>query len=90
MMSIKINPSQCRAARGLLDWSQAELAKAAHVSRQTVASYETGAGNLQTNNILALQSALESVGIEFIQPAEPSLLGGAGVRFRTQAADLKG
>ncbi|MGA7737942.1 MAG: helix-turn-helix transcriptional regulator [Pseudolabrys sp.] len=37
-----IAPEQCRAARGLLAWSQQELAKKARVGVVTVHQLETG------------------------------------------------
>jgi len=37
-----ISPMQCRAARGLLDWSQQDLADRLEVSRQSVNAIETG------------------------------------------------
>ena len=75
---IMITPAQCRAARGLLNWSQQKLAEEARVSRATVAHYETESANLQANNILSLQHVLEEAGIEFISTNG----GGPGVRLR--------
>jgi len=37
-----ISSSQCRAARGLLDWSQQQLANAANVGIVTVRHFEAG------------------------------------------------
>ncbi|WP_373503029.1 multiprotein-bridging factor 1 family protein [Aestuariivirga sp.] len=56
---------QCRAARALLDWSQSDLARAAHVSISTVRDFESGLRTPIANNISALQRALESKGIVF-------------------------
>lgn len=72
-----ISPEQCRAARGLLGWSQGELASRADVSRQSVAHFE-GGGTLGINNIAGLRQAFEDAGVEFIEENG----GGAGLRFR--------
>lgn len=69
---------QCRAARALLGWNQAELAKAANVSRQTVADFERGAHVPINNNLASITVALEKAGIEFI----PENGGGEGLRFK--------
>jgi transcriptional regulator with XRE-family HTH domain len=73
-----ISREQCRAARALLDWSQAELAEAAKVARQTVVDFERGARTPYPNNLEAIRSALKAAGVEFI--AENG--GGPGVRLR--------
>ncbi len=39
---MNLRPEQSRAARALLDWSQAELAEHAGVSRSTVRDFEGG------------------------------------------------
>jgi hypothetical protein len=37
---MQLSPSQCRAARGLLDWTQQELADAARIGVATVRLFE--------------------------------------------------
>ncbi|MQB45979.1 helix-turn-helix domain-containing protein [Rhizobium sp. ICMP 5592] len=69
---------QRRGARAMLGWSQAELAKAAHVSRQTVADFERGTHIPIGNNLASMVAAFQEVGIEFIRENG----GGAGVRFK--------
>ncbi|GAK34691.1 transcriptional regulator, y4mF family [alpha proteobacterium Q-1] len=69
----------CRAARGLLGWSQAELADRAHVGRSTLADFERGRRIPIRNNIVAIVTALEEGGVKFIGP-DPA--GKEGVRLR--------
>lgn len=63
--NIMITPEQSRGARGLLDWSQTQLANAANVSLSTVRDYEKGRRIPIANNLNAIQTALETQGIEF-------------------------
>ena len=72
------SPGLCRAARGLANWSQAELAKRAHVSRSTVADFERGTRYPVYNNLQALIRTLEEAGVVFVGPDE---LCGPGVRY---------
>lgn len=74
-----ITSDQCRAARGLLNWTQDELATNARVSRATVADFESNSRRPMTNNILAIEDSMFAAGIEFI-PEDGT--DGAGVRFR--------
>ena len=72
-----ILPQQSRAARELLNWTQADLADAAKVGLSTVKNFE---GTLRVTlpaNLNAIQRALEAAGIEFI-PAK----GGKGIGLR--------
>ena len=71
-------PSQCRAARGLLDWTQERLADASGVSVGAIRNFEAGITNPMRANLAALKSALESGGIVFIDENG----GGPGVRLR--------
>ncbi len=77
--SSMISPSQSRAARGLIGWSQTALAEAAGMSLPTVKRFETQTGaKVSTDAIDAIQAALESAGIMFIA----SNGNGPGVRLR--------
>jgi transcriptional regulator with XRE-family HTH domain len=74
-----ITIEQIRAARGLLGWSQTELASRAGLSLPTVKRVEAGFGPRVSDEARAkLQRALEAAGIDFIEDNG----GGAGVRFR--------
>jgi len=73
-----VSPAQCRAARGLLDWSQQKLAAAAHVGISTVRDFENGRRAPTYNNIRAIERALEAQGVELI----PENGGGPGVRLK--------
>jgi transcriptional regulator with XRE-family HTH domain len=75
---MSITPEQCRAARGLLGWSQNELAERANTGYSTVADFERGARIPIANNLAAIRAALEGGGVIFI----PGNGEGAGVRLR--------
>lgn len=55
----------CRAARGLLNWTQKDLANRAHVSLSTVRDFESGKRLPISNNLQAMWRALEIGGVEF-------------------------
>ncbi|WP_354059092.1 helix-turn-helix transcriptional regulator [Bradyrhizobium sp. RT6a] len=75
---MSITPQQCRAARGLLDWTQSDLAKAAAVGLSTVKDFERGTRETDPANVAAMEAALERAGIEFL-PARSGK--GAGLRY---------
>ncbi|MBV9014208.1 MAG: helix-turn-helix domain-containing protein [Alphaproteobacteria bacterium] len=60
-----MSPEQCRAARGWLGWSQQELADHANVGLSTVRDFEAGRRQPITNNLDAIQRAIEEAGIRF-------------------------
>ena len=73
-------PTQLRAARGLLGWSQNELAEAARVGLSTIRRMEASNGPLRgtAENVWKVQKALEEAGVIFINEDEL----GPGVRLR--------
>jgi len=73
-----ISPSQCRAARALLDWSQQKLAQQAGVGTVTIRQLEDGVHEPRRATIQVLRQAFEGAGVEFINENG----GGAGVRWR--------
>ncbi|MEQ8866508.1 MAG: helix-turn-helix transcriptional regulator [Thalassobaculum sp.] len=73
---------QSRAGRGLIGWSQAELAKAAGVGLSTVRNFEAGRSTPVRQNLDAIVRALESAGVEFISQNG----GGPGVRLKQPIA----
>jgi transcriptional regulator with XRE-family HTH domain len=73
-----LTPAQCRAARGLIDLTQQQLAEASRVGLSTVKAFEAGRTAPMTNNLAAIRTALEAAGVEFIAGKGE----GAGVRLR--------
>ncbi|OAN86079.1 helix-turn-helix domain-containing protein [Sulfitobacter geojensis] len=80
-MSEKYHPTgrQIAAARTLIGMPQPELASAANISVPTLRRMEASLGEATglSNNVAAVQAALEAAGIIFVQPNG----GGAGVRL---------
>jgi transcriptional regulator with XRE-family HTH domain len=75
-----ISIEQIRGARGLLGWSQTQLAEASGKSLPTIKRLEREGeeGPLVSDDVrVAVQKALEKAGVEFI----PENGGGAGVRL---------
>ena len=63
---LMITPEQSRAARGWLNWTQAELAKRANVGLSTVKDFEGGKRVPIRNNLDAMRLALEMMGVAFV------------------------
>lgn len=70
-----ISGSQIRGARGLLNWSQDDLAEVSKVSRRTVQQLESDFPG-RSNNLKKIHQTLADHGIEFLQ--------GAGVKLRSK------
>ncbi|MEI9422218.1 helix-turn-helix transcriptional regulator [Mesorhizobium sp. Cs1299R1N1] len=73
-----VTAGQLRAARGLIGWSQQDLAEKAEVGRATIADFEAGKRAPYATTLGRLQETLIAAGVEFI----PENGGGAGVRLR--------
>jgi hypothetical protein len=86
-----IRPEVCRAARGLLGWSQEDLANAAKVGLSTVRGFETEKTMPIAANLRAIEQALNSAGCIFIR-----MLGGednrayfcVSLQYETQPFDF--
>jgi len=61
-------PEQCRAARGLLNWTQADLATFAGVSRSTVRDFEGERHQLHRSTEAQIIRTLEAGGVRLIAP----------------------
>jgi transcriptional regulator with XRE-family HTH domain len=74
-----ITAAQIRAARALLDFTQAQLSELASVSPTTIKRLEaTSEVRGAAETVWKLQTALEKAGVEFIPAAERK---GPGVRL---------
>jgi predicted transcriptional regulator len=82
-----ISSDQIRGARAILRLSQANLAKAASVSLETIKRLEAMDGELKVrlDTVTRIKVALEKAGVEFI--AENG--GGAGVRLTKRSKRSK-
>jgi len=74
-----MSPNQCRAARGLLKWTQPRLARESGVGLSTINRYENETRPPRRSAVLRLQAAFERAGVRFLFD-EPA--GGIGVRLR--------
>jgi transcriptional regulator with XRE-family HTH domain len=73
-----ITPAQCRAARGLVGWSQQDLANNAGVGTVAIHQLESGTSQPRRATLDVLRRAFETAGVEFIDENG----GGPGVRLR--------
>jgi transcriptional regulator with XRE-family HTH domain len=73
-----ITPGQCRAARGLVGWSQDQLVEASGVTRATIANFELGKRAPYERTLDELRRAFEAAGVIFVEENGE----GPGVRLR--------
>lgn len=71
-----LTPAQCRAARALLNWTQADLADRTSISAVSLRAFEKG-GEMRDSNRRLVLLTFEAAGVQFI----PENGGGAGVRL---------
>jgi transcriptional regulator with XRE-family HTH domain len=77
-----MTPAQCRAARGLIWWTQLHLANAAGVSDVTVLKFESEQAAPPRASLQDMQFALEAAGVIFV----PGNGEGPGVRLTKEPA----
>ncbi|MCX5518262.1 helix-turn-helix transcriptional regulator [Kaistia defluvii] len=78
-------PEQCRAARGLLNWTQEHLANVAGVSRSTIKDFECNRHAIHRATEALLVRAFEEGGVRLI-PAQGE---GPGVRLACVHGDAQ-
>src|SRR4051794_39645965 len=86
MSNVGLTPEQTRAARGLVGWSQTDLAEAAGVARGTLADFEAGKRIPYDRTLQDIRSALESAGVMFVEENG----NGPGVRLKKAGATQSG
>ncbi|WP_052212128.1 MULTISPECIES: helix-turn-helix transcriptional regulator [Rhizobiaceae] len=67
MKPMILTPALCRAARGLLDWTQSDIAEKAGVSRSTIRDYEGGHHEIHRATEAQLRLAFEEGGVVFTE-----------------------
>lgn len=72
--------AQCRAARGLLNWTQQDLADASGMSKTAINNFEKGHSDIKAESLRAIRMAFESADIEFLSEQ--------GLRRRSESAGL--
>jgi transcriptional regulator with XRE-family HTH domain len=73
-----MTPSQCRAARALIDLTQPKLSEAAGLGLSTVVDFERSRRTVSEDAAAAIRAALEAAGVEFTNGDQP------GVRLKKQ------
>jgi transcriptional regulator with XRE-family HTH domain len=76
-----LTAEQIRAARALLNWTQADLAREARISLPSINSIERGVSSPRIDTLRTIKSALENGGIEF--------LGQQGVRLHSELFQIQ-
>jgi transcriptional regulator with XRE-family HTH domain len=86
-----ITANQLRAARALLNIDQRQTADLADLSVPTIQRMEASDGVIRANvdSLMKLVSALETAGIELINPGASSPAGGRGVRLKEHVTKPK-
>lgn len=74
-----IHPSQCRAARALLNWTQADLAERTSISAVSIRAFERG-GEMRESNLRLIRLTFEAAGVTFQNDGEAAD-SGIGVRL---------
>lgn len=61
-----ISIEQCRGARGILSWTQQDLADASGLSKTAINNFEKGHSDIKAESLKAIRVAFESADIEFL------------------------
>jgi transcriptional regulator with XRE-family HTH domain len=61
-----LTPALCRAARGLVDWTQSVLAERSQVSRSTIRDFEGSRHDIHRATAAQIRHAFEEGGVVFV------------------------
>lgn len=64
-MAIMITKAQCRAARGLLGWTQSDLASLSGLSKTAIINFERGLTDVKSETLRQIRQAFEQNNIQF-------------------------
>jgi transcriptional regulator with XRE-family HTH domain len=81
-----VSPSQCRAARALLEITQPDLAERAGLGLSTIVDFERSRRAVPSETVQVIRHTIEKLGVEFIDENG----GGAGVRLRKPSGLVPG
>lgn len=73
-----ITPRQCRAARGLLGWTQVKLAAEADIGIDVVRRFERSESDTRSSGLIAIEKAVRRGGVKLIQAEDGE---GEGVKI---------
>ena len=79
--AMMISAEQIRAARALLGWTQADLARRSGISEVAIKNVERGMTDPRSSTLRALITAFEKAGVIFL-PSGNTRDGGPGVRLK--------
>lgn len=71
---------QCRGARGILGWTQQDLADASGLSKTAINNFEKGHSDIKAESLRAIRMAFESADIEFLDRD--------GMRRKSESAEI--
>jgi transcriptional regulator with XRE-family HTH domain len=77
-----LTPAQLRAARAIIGWSRARLAKESKTGAETVKNFEIRGSDPKRSTMLAWRTALQKAGVTFL---DEDMQDGPGVRLRKDA-----
>ena len=78
---VRISPELCRAARGLLGWSQQDLATRAQVARKTIADFELSQVTPHPRTLRDVVATFQAAGVEFLPPEDNITRGGVRMKW---------
>ena len=77
----ELSIQMCRAARGLLGWSQVDLAAKSGLGRATITAFEGGIAAIAARSLRDIIAAFDAAGVLIIDPVEGVHQGAVGLKW---------